>query len=125
MVYAYTQDVPIGPELYQCCLDEIGPEPLAGSLVHVCVRLAEGGLRYIDIWESEEACARAFDERIHPAVDRAFGGARPPGEPEVHRLDVIDLRGAAVPDGVGGASRCSAYARCRRCSPRPARRRSC
>lgn len=72
----------------------------AGSLVHVCVRLPEGGLRYIDIWESEEACARAFDERIHPAVDRAFGGARPPGEPEVHRLDVIDLRGAAVPDGV-------------------------
>ena len=100
MVYAYTQDVPIGPDLYQRILDDIGPEPLAGSLVHVCVRLPEGGLRYIDIWESEEACARAFDERIHPAVDRAFGGVRPPGEPEVHRLDVIDVRGAVVPDGV-------------------------
>ena len=63
MVYAFTQDVPIGPELYQRILDEIGPEPLAGSLVHVCVRLPEGGLRYIDVWESEEACARAFDDR--------------------------------------------------------------
>ncbi len=100
MVYAYTQDVPIGPELYQRILDDIGPEPLAGSLVHVCVQLPEGGLRYIDIWESEEACTRAFDERIHPAVDRAFGVARPPGESEVHRLDVIDLRGALVPDGM-------------------------
>ena len=100
MVYAYTQDVPIGTDLYQRILNEIGPEPLAGSLVHLCVRLAEGGLRYIDIWESEAACTRAFDERIHPAVDRAFGGTRPPGEPEVHRLDVIDLRGAAVPSDV-------------------------
>ena len=35
--------------------------------------------------------ARAFDERVHPAVDRAFGGARPTGEPEVHLLEVVDL----------------------------------
>lgn len=100
MVYAFTQDVPIGPELYQRILDEIGPEPLAGSLVHLCVQLPEGGLRYIDVWESEEACTRAFDERIHPAVERAFSGTRPSGEPVMHRLDVIDLRGAAVRDGV-------------------------
>ena len=98
MVYAYTQDVPIGPDVYRRIIEDIGPEPLAGSLVHLCVRLPEGGLRYIDVWESEEACARAFDERIHPAVDRAFGGARPPGEPVVHPLDVVDLRGAAVPE---------------------------
>jgi hypothetical protein len=32
------------------------------------VRRPDGGLRYIDVWESEEDCARAFDERIHPAV---------------------------------------------------------
>ena len=100
MVYAYTQDVPIGPELYQCCLDEIGPEPLAGSLVHVCVRLAEGGLRYIDIWESEEACARAFDERIHPAVYGVFeeiGFTPPDGEPPRDELEVVDLlQGDAV-----------------------------
>jgi hypothetical protein len=66
----------------------------------MCVRLPDGGLRYIDVWESKEACARAFDERIHPAVDRAFGGSRPTDEPEVRHLDVIDLRGAAVPGGV-------------------------
>ena len=100
MVYAFTQDVPIGPELYQRIIDEIGPEPLAGSLVHLCVRLPEGGLRYIDVWESEQACAKAFEDRIHPAVDRAFGGTRPPGEPQVHHLDVIDIRGEAVPERV-------------------------
>jgi hypothetical protein len=98
-MYAYTQDVPIEPELYARIIDELGPEPLSGSLLHLCVRRPEGGLRYIDVWESREACARAFEERIHPAVDRAFGGARPAGEPEVHPLEVVDLRGALVPQG--------------------------
>lgn len=98
-MYAYTQDVPIGPELYARIIDELGPELLTGSLLHLCVRRPEGGLRYIDVWESREACARAFDERIHPAVDRAFGGARPAGEPEVHPLEVVDLRGSLVPQG--------------------------
>jgi hypothetical protein len=96
MVYAYIQDVPIGPELYGKIIEEIGPEPLAGSLLHLCVRRADGGLRYIDVWESEQDCARAFDERIHPAVERAFGGARPDGEPAVEHLDVLDARGALL-----------------------------
>ena len=100
-MYAYTKDVPIGPELYARIIDELGPEPLTGSLLHLCVSRPEGGLRYIDVWESEEACARAFDERIHPAVDRAFGGSRPAGEPEVHPLEVVDLRGSLVPQGPG------------------------
>jgi hypothetical protein len=96
-MYAYTQDVPIGPEVYARIIDELGPEPLSGSLLHLCVRRPEGGLRYIDVWESREACARAFEDRIHPAVDRAFGGARPAGEPEVRPLEVVDLRGSLVP----------------------------
>jgi len=93
MVHAYIQDVPIGADLYRRIVDELGPEPLAGSLLHLCVREPDGRLRYIDVWESEEACARAFDERIHPAVDAAFGGHRPDGEPEVHRLDVLHASG--------------------------------
>lgn len=55
-----------------------------------------GGLRYLDVWESEEACARAFDERVHPAVDRAFGGVRPAGEPVVTRPEVIDAAGTLL-----------------------------
>jgi hypothetical protein len=95
-VYAYTQDVPIDESLYRRIIDELGPEPLAGNLLHLCLRKADGGLRYIDVWESEEACARAFDERIHPAVDTAFGGRRPSTEPTVHRLDVLHATGALL-----------------------------
>jgi hypothetical protein len=96
MVYAYVQDVPIGEELYRQIIDKIGPEPIPGSLLHLCVRQPDGQLRYIDVWESEQACARAFEERIHPAVDAAFGGNRPASEPEVHHLDVIDASGALL-----------------------------
>ena len=96
MVYAYIQDVPIGEELYRQIIDKIGPEPIPGSLLHLCVRQPDGQLRYIDVWESEQACTRAFEERIHPAVDAAFGGNRPAREPEVHHLDVIDASGALL-----------------------------
>lgn len=96
MVYAYVQDVPIGEGLYRRIIAELGPEPLAGQLLHLCVRQPDGKLQYIDLWESEQACERAFDERIHPAVDAAFGGERPDGEPTVHRLDVLHTTGALL-----------------------------
>ncbi|MDQ1731823.1 MAG: hypothetical protein QOK10_1982 [Pseudonocardiales bacterium] len=96
MVYAYIQDVPIGEDLYRRIIDTIGPEPMPGQLLHLCVRQPDGRLRYIDVWDSEESCTRAFEERIHPAVDAAFGGERPAREPEVHRLDVLHADGALL-----------------------------
>ena len=97
MVYAYTQDVPIDAAFYGRITEALGPEQMDGLLLHLVVARPEGGLRYIDVWESEEQCARAFDERIHPAVDSAFGGSRPPMEPVLERLDVVEVRGAAAP----------------------------
>ncbi len=82
--------------MYRQIIDNLGSEPLAGQLVHLCVRHADGGLRYIDVWESEEACTRAFDNRIHAAVDAAFGGNRPSSEPTVQRLDVLHASGALL-----------------------------
>jgi len=96
MVYAFIQDVPIGEDLYRRIIEKIGPEPLAGCLLHLCVRQQDGALRYIDVWESKEACARAFDERIHPAVAAAFGGDRPGTEPETHPLEVLHANGALL-----------------------------
>lgn len=95
-MYAYIQDVPIDETLYRRIVDNLGPEPLAGNLLHLCVRREDGGLRYLDVWESEEACAKAFDERIHPAVDAAFGGQRPGTEPTVQRLDVVHAAGSLL-----------------------------
>jgi hypothetical protein len=96
MVYAFIQDVPIGEDMYRRIIEGLGPEPLAGQLLHLCVREPDGRLRYIDVWESDQACAQAFKERIHKTVDAAFGGERPSSEPEVHRLDVLHASGALL-----------------------------
>ena len=58
MVYAYIQDVPIGEDLYRRIIDQLGPEPVAGQLLHLCLREPEGRLRYIEVWESEEPVHR-------------------------------------------------------------------
>jgi len=95
-MYVYTQDVPIDFATYERIIKRLGPEPLKGSLLHLCVRRPEGGLRYIDVWESKEACAKAFDERIHPVVDAVFGGRRPPVEPQVNHLEVLHAAGSLL-----------------------------
>lgn len=100
MPYAYTQDVPIDETLYRKIIERLGPAPLQGLILHLVVRRAEGGLRYIDVWESPQACERAFDERIHPAVYGVFSetGFTPAGGPQKEPLDVVDLTcGSAIP----------------------------
>lgn len=85
MTYAFTQDVPIDAAAYARITDTLGPEPPAGMLVHIALQRPEGGLRYIDVWESEEDCNRFTAERLHPAVGPVLHdvfGDNMPDEPE-------------------------------------------
>jgi hypothetical protein len=101
MPYTYIQDVPIDGDVYRQIIERIGDRPVDGCLLHLCVRRPDGGLRYLDIWESEEACARAFDDRIHPAVYSIFQeiGFRPEAEPDVERLELLDASGSMLAAG--------------------------
>ena len=92
-MYAFIQDVPINEELYAKIRANLGSEPLPGQLVHLVVRRDDGLLRYIDVWESKEACDETFEKRIHPAVFAAFKEAkfRPSGEPARVEADVLEL----------------------------------
>jgi hypothetical protein len=96
--YVYVQDVPIDDNVYQQIIERIGDRPIDGCMLHLCVRRPDGGLRYLDIWDSEEACARAFDQRIHPAVYSVFKeiGFVTDGEPEVERLELLDAPGTML-----------------------------
>jgi hypothetical protein len=79
MVYAYTQDASPRSRIPRHA--ESGGEPLASTgLLHLSASGATiGGLRYIDVWESEDRTRAS--RRIHSAVEAAFGGARPATEP--------------------------------------------
>ena len=95
-MYAFVQDVPIGADIYWRIVDGMGDDAVPGQLLHLCVRRADGGLRYIDVWESRDACDKAFDERIHPAVGAALGGARPASEPIREELEILHATGALL-----------------------------
>ena len=92
MTYAFTQDVPIDAALYKQIADGLGDEPPKGLIVHIALERAEGGLRYIDVWDSEDDWDRFAEERLHPVVlsllGEIFGDHLPP-EPERTPLRVI------------------------------------
>lgn len=94
-MYAFMQDVPIDEDVYRRISAKVGGQPLEGQIVHLVMRRPEGGLRYVDVWESREAWARAVDEFIHPAVHSTLKeiGIRPQGEPAATEFDVVELVG--------------------------------
>jgi hypothetical protein len=96
VTYAFTQDVPIDAAFYKRITDGLGGEPPKGLLVHLAVERPEGGLRYIDVWESEEDWDRFAEERLHPVVHPLLGaifGDDLPPEPERTPLSLIHMWG--------------------------------
>jgi hypothetical protein len=95
-MYTFTQDVPIDALFYRRITDGLGAEPPSGLIVHLAIERPEGGLRYIDLWESQEDCDRFSEERLHPVVHgllaEVFGDDLPP-EPERVPLPVVHIWG--------------------------------
>lgn len=93
-MYAFIQDVPIGEDLYVKIRKALGDEPFEGLLVHVVLGREDGKLRYVDVWESKEACDMAFEKRIHPAISSVFREAkfRPAaGEPGRQEMPALEI----------------------------------
>jgi hypothetical protein len=96
MPFAFTQDVPIDAAFYARIVEGLGSDAPAGLLVHLAIERPEGGLRYLDVWESEAAFETFVDERLHPVVHgllrEVFGDDLPP-EPERTPLGVLHVWG--------------------------------
>lgn len=94
MTYAFVQDVPIDASFYRRIKEGLGDEVPNGMISHVAVERPEGGLRYIDVWESEEDWGRFAEERLHPVVHpllaEIFGDQLPP-EPKRVAMPVVDV----------------------------------
>lgn len=97
LVYSFTQDVPIDRAFYGRIAEALGPEPAPGLIVHLAIERPEGGLRYIDVWESKEQCDQFSEDRLHPVVHsllrEIFGDELPP-EPERTALSVVHVWGS-------------------------------
>ena len=95
-MYAFVQEVPIDEGFYKLVRDGLGPEPPKGLVAHVAIKRPEGGLRYIDVWESEEDWDRFAEGRLHPVIHPLLQGVFGPGlpaEPERVPLSVIHVWG--------------------------------
>ena len=102
MTYAFTQDIPIDAAFYKRITDGLGDEPPKGLLTHIAIERPEGGLRYIDLWKSEEDWDRFAEERLHPVVHGLLSeifGERLPPEPARTPMSVVHVwqRGDASP----------------------------
>jgi hypothetical protein len=100
MTYAFTQDVPIDRATYGRIMEGLGPDAPDGLLVHLAVE-TDTGLRYIDVWTSEEASEAFADERLHPVVHallREVGFDPLPPEPPRPELRLVHawIPGAGV-----------------------------
>jgi hypothetical protein len=92
MAYAFTQDVPIDAEFYQRIVAGLGEEPPKGLISHIAIERPEGGLRYIDVWDTEQDWDRFAEDRLHPVIHPLLAeifGAELPDEPERVTLPVI------------------------------------
>ena len=96
VMYAFTQDVPIDAATYQRILDGLGSTVPDGLVIHLAIERPEGGLRYVDVWESREQAELFTEERLHPVVHgllrEVFGDDLPP-EPPRPELRVIHAWG--------------------------------
>jgi len=94
MPYVFTQDVPIDAAFYGRIKQGLGVEPPKGLISHIAVERPEGGLRYIDVWQSAEDFDRFVEERLHPVVQpllaELFGDQLPP-EPARNTLRLVDV----------------------------------
>jgi hypothetical protein len=94
MTYAWTQDLPITLDIYDEIIADLGDAPAEGFILHLVEVLDDGHLRYLDIWDSEAACERFTNERLHPVVGRALARhqIRPEGgEPPRHEVQIAHV----------------------------------
>ncbi len=92
MPYAFTQDVLIDAAFYRRITEGLGDQAPKGLIVHIAIERPEGGLRYVDVWETEEDWNTFADERLHPVVHPLLGeifGDQLPPEPERIPMTVI------------------------------------
>ena len=94
MAWGFIGELPISRDQYDRLNAEI-PEDPEGLILHTAAEHG-GGMRIIDVWESEAAYRRFEQETLVPAMGRA-GLEAPEGEPPpLDDFEVHNLRGPAA-----------------------------
>jgi hypothetical protein len=93
MTYSVIQDVPANDEIYAKIRAGLGDATPDGLITHLAFH-QEGGLRYVDVWHTEQQYRRFIDDTVEPVVTEVLAGY---GIPHDHSLvtteeiEVIDV----------------------------------
>jgi len=97
MPYAFIQDVPANEELYRQIKARLGDEPPKGLVAHLAYE-REGGLRYVDVWDSQADWERFRDEQVEPAVGAVLASVGLPHDHSMVRTEEVALVDAWLGD---------------------------
>ncbi|HEX8804557.1 MAG TPA: hypothetical protein VF743_10195 [Acidimicrobiales bacterium] len=73
MAYAFVHDVPATPEMYAEIRKLLPTDAPAGLVAHLAFE-RDGGLRYVDVWETQADWQRFHEGHVQPAVDEVLAG---------------------------------------------------
>ena len=93
MAYAFVQDVPVSAEMYEQIRGKFGSDTPKGLVTHIALK-RDGGLRYVDVWETQEDWQRFHDDTVFPAVVEVLAGYGLEPDPALvtfTEVDVVDV----------------------------------
>jgi hypothetical protein len=94
MTYTLQYDVPGDAGTYERVKEAIGHETPDGLRLHLVVVPPGGGLRHIEVWDSQAQRDRFDRERVTPALHRvlrSIGMTEMPPPPDHDELVLVDL----------------------------------
>jgi hypothetical protein len=90
MPYAFVQDVPANEHIYGQITARLGDEPPKGLVVHLAMK-REGGLRYVDVWETQADWERFRDDRLEIVVGDVLAGYGIPHDHSLVSTEDVDV----------------------------------
>jgi hypothetical protein len=100
MPHAFIQDVPADEAMYRQIRSGLPADVPKGLISHVVIKRAEGGLRYVDVWETEADWERFRDDHVEPIVTAVLAGHGLPHDHSLVRFEPLDV----IEAWVGGDS---------------------
>jgi len=97
MPYAFVQDVPADEEIYREIRARLPEAAPPGLVTHVVLK-RDGGLRYVDVWESEAEWQRFRQEQVEPAVDEVLAGYGIPHDESLTTFEPVEAIDVWSPD---------------------------
>lgn len=89
MAYAFIQDVPANEEIYGK-IRALLPDDPPGLVAHIVIK-HEGGLRYVDVWDTEAEWETFRDAHVEPAVDTVLASFGIPHDHSLVRTESVEV----------------------------------